>query len=76
MVLFLSAMDFLVGSFVHTDWGKSEPCIIMSPHRRRVGHIVFDAEPVGVGISIGICVTVLCLPDIFYTSKQILIKFA
>ena len=22
MVLFLSAMDFLVGSFVHIDWGK------------------------------------------------------
>ena len=25
MVLFLSAMDFLVGSFVHIDWGKFNP---------------------------------------------------
>ena len=32
------------------------------PHRRGGGHIVFDADPVGVGVSVG--VTLSCLHDI------------
>ena len=36
------------------------------PHRRGGGHIVFGADPVGVGISVGVgvSVTLSCLHDI------------
>ena len=36
------------------------------PHRRGKGHIVFGAEPVGVGVSVGVSIgeTLSCLHDI------------
>ena len=34
------------------------------PHRRGGGHIVFDTDPVGVGVSIGVSMTLSCLHDI------------
>ena len=38
----------------------------LCPHRRGGGHIVFGADPFGVGVSIGVCVSVTlsCLHDI------------
>ena len=38
------------------------PCTHYVPHRRGGGHIVFGADPVGVGVSVG--VTLSCLHDI------------
>ena len=41
---------------------KQECCctlaVIMSPHLRGGGHIVFGADPVGFGVGVGICVGV------------------
>ena len=39
---------------------------IYVPHRRGGGHIVFGADPVGVGVSLsfGVSVTLSCLHDI------------
>ena len=34
------------------------------PHRRGGRHIVFGVDPVGVGVSIGVSVTLSCLHDI------------
>ena len=41
-------------------------CFFMSPHRRGGGHIVFGVDPVGVGIivGVGVSVTLSCLHDI------------
>ena len=49
--------------------------IIMSPHLRGVGHIEFDADPIGVGIGISIGATLSCLHNILWTSVWIL-KFS
>ena len=48
------------------------------PHRRGRGHIVFGADPVGVGVSVsvGVSVTLSCLHDISWTGRWILTKFA
>ena len=37
---------------------------IYVPHRRGGGHIVFGADPVGIGVSVGVGVTLSCLHDI------------
>ena len=34
------------------------------PHRRGGGHIVFGADPVGVGVSAGVSMTLYCLHNI------------
>ena len=49
-------------------------CIYV-PHWRGGGHIVFGADPVGVGVSVG-SVTLPCLHDISWTGGWILIKCA
>ena len=46
------------------------------PHRRGGGHIVFGADPVGVGVSVSVGVTLSCLHDISWTGCRILTKFA
>ena len=35
-----------------------------APHRRGGGHIVFGADPVGLGVGFGVRVTLSCLHDI------------
>ena len=35
-----------------------------APHRKGGGHIIFGANPVGVGVSVGVSVTLSCLHDI------------
>ena len=49
-----------------------------APHRRGGGHIVIGADPVGVGVSVavGVSVTLSCLHDISLTGGWILTKFA
>ena len=39
---------------------------LLCPHRRRVGHIVFGADPVGVdvGVGVGVVVTLSSMHDI------------
>ena len=37
---------------------------IVSPNERGGGHIVFGADPIGVGVSVGIGVTLCCLHNI------------
>ena len=48
------------------------------PHWRGGVHIVFGADPIGVGISVGVgvSVTLSCLHDISWTGGWILIKSA
>ena len=46
------------------------------PHRREGGHIVFGADPVGVGVSVSVGVILSCLHDISLTGGWILTKFA
>ena len=48
----------------------------MTPHQRGGGHIVFGMDRVGVGVSVGVSVTLSCLHDISGTTWQILAKFA
>ena len=43
------------------------------PHQRGGGHIVFGADPVGVGV--GVSVALSCLHDISWTGVWILTKF-
>ena len=48
------------------------------PHRRGGEHIVFGADPAGVGVMVGVGVSLSlsCLHDISWTSGLILTKFA
>ena len=56
---------------MHFDWSY---CVYMHfvyfflfcyvPHRREGGHIVFGADPVGLGVSVGVSMTLSCLHDI------------
>ena len=53
---------------------------VYEKRRRGGGHIVFGADPVGVGVSagvgVGVSVTLSCLHDISRTGGWILTKFA
>ena len=61
-----SAWHFLVCTIWHEYY--------YVPHRRGGGHIVFGADPVGVGVSVSM--TLSCLHDISWTGGWILTEFA
>ena len=50
--------------------------VVGNVNRRGGGHIVFGADPVGVGVRVSVGVTLSCLHDISWTSGWILTKFA
>ena len=58
--------------------GAGWVCYFHVPHRRGGGNIVFGADPVvvGVSVSVGVSVTLSCLHDISRTGGWILTKFA
>ena len=73
-LLSLSLLVFLLFLKHLCRWVK---WYIYVPRRRGGGHIVFGADPVGVGgsVGVGISVTLSCLHDISWTGGWILTKF-
>ena len=66
----------------HTEHGLIQVCCKLYyhlnyvPHRRGGGHIVFGADPVGVGVSVSVGVTLSCLHNISWTGRWTLTKFS
>ena len=46
------------------------------PYLRGGGHTDYNANPIGFGVGIGVCVTLSCLHNIMWTSSLMLTKFS